>query len=212
VNLLEYHHAYEGGLRWRLDSEGIELEPGLHPRTGGEPATIRRIWGEWSPHIQHWSYVCGIPAELLLATVATESRRDLDPRQDRQEPGYVSDETTPERVSVGLCHPLISTARAVTGFACGRHWLQEPRNNLMIAALVIRGDAVMTGLDPILVAAKYNAGTIRETLSNPFRLRSTGDHLSRFASWYNDAVDVMHIKGSARDHAWMLAAHAEGLL
>jgi hypothetical protein len=215
TSLREWHRFAEGGLRWRLTTDGVELEPGFHPRTQGEPITIKRIWAKFGEDIQHWALMFGLPMELLLATVATESRADLDPAQDRKEPGYVSDEATTNRVSVGLCHPLISTARAVTGFAVGRAWLGVPRNNLMVAALVLRSDVLATRLDVPLCFAKYNAGALVESPKNPFRLRVTGDHISRALAFFNDAVAVLREKsphGCARDMGWLLEMQEGGLL
>jgi hypothetical protein len=213
--LHEYHDAFPGGLKWRLTQDGVQTEPGIHPRTDGAPVTIKRIWSAFSEDAQHWAFMLGLPVELILATVATESRADFDPRQDRKEPGYVSDEATPNRVSIGLCHPLISTARGVTGFAIGRNWLQVPRNNLMVAALVLRSDARATRLDIPKCFARYNSGTIAETQKNPFKMRSTGDHIMRGVKFYNDAVAVVREKAGdktvERDHEWLLATAMRGL-
>jgi hypothetical protein len=51
-------------------------------------------------------------------------------------------------------------------------------------------------MDPVLVAAAYNAGSLRKetATANPWRLRcyplNTGKHISRFVEWYGDACAV----------------------
>lgn len=205
--------GFAGSVKWRVDSDGVALEPGIYPRTDGPPATVTRIWSRWSSEIQHCAYIYSVPVELLMATIATESRADLDPKQDRKEPGYQSDEATPNRVSVGICHPLISTARAVTGFAVSRAWLTLPSNNIRVAAMVLRNDAPRTGFDPPLSFACYNSGGLSESNKNPFKLRSTGEHISRAVSFTNDAVVFLRERGGAkRDIQWLLSAYAAGVL
>lgn len=208
-----WHRYADGGVRWRADSLGIEVEGQGFQRTPGPIVTIAKLWDQWADPIQHWAHIFNVPVELLLMTAATESRRDLDPRQDLKEPGYVSDESTPHRVSIGLCHVLISTARGALGFAVGRQWLAVPRNNFMAAALVLRDDARTTGFDPILAAAKYNAGALRPSSENRFGLRVTGDHLDRAARWFGDAVTFIAAHGGAeRDWQWALKASASRVL
>jgi peptidoglycan LD-endopeptidase CwlK len=48
-----------------------------------------------------------------------------------------------------------------------------------------------TGNDPILVAACYNAGSLKPSGANRWGLRAHGDHLDRAARWYGDACEVM---------------------
>jgi hypothetical protein len=48
-----------------------------------------------------------------------------------------------------------------------------------------------TGFDPILVAACYNAGSLRETNANPWNLFTFGDHLNRSAEWIGDACFLL---------------------
>src|SRR5688572_1351497 len=194
--LREFHrYADHSQIRWRCDSVGLEIEGEGFQRTPGPPATIARIWENWSDHLQGFAWTLGVPVELLLATVATESSASLDPRQDRKEPGYVSDEATPNRVSIGICHLLIATARGVTGFAVGRAWLQVPRNNIFAAGLVIKDDARATRLDPVYMLAQYNAGGLRGSTKNRWGLRSYGNHLDRGVRFFGDAVAFIADKG-----------------
>lgn len=216
VTVREFHSAFDGGLRWRLQMDGVELEHVGTLRTSGEPLTIRKLWRDYGAPIQYAARQFGVPVELLLATIATESvtvHGLRDPKQVREEPGYRSDEATPHKVSVGLCHLLIETARGVLRYPVGRAWLGVPANNIWCAAAVIRDAADVHGFDVPRVAATFNAGTVAESVKNRWRMRSTGDHLDRFCAWYGDAVAVVRASGGCvRDHDWLLAAYDQGVL
>ncbi len=59
----------------------------------------------------------------------------------------------------------------------------------------------VTDYQPPLVAAAYNAGGLhpsREGDDNPWRLRSTGDHVSRFCRFFGDACAVAAEDGWGR--------------
>lgn len=66
---------------------------------------------------------------------------------------------------------------------------------------MIQGSLTRTGLDPILVAACYNHGSIGAGADNPWHLVTTGDHLNRASQWYGDACAVIGPlrKGQAMD-------------
>lgn len=216
TELRNFHEAFPGGVRWRITQDGVELEHVGTLRTSGEPLTVRKIWRDYGAPIQYAARQFGVPVEVLIATIATESivvNGVRDPKQAREEPGYKSDEATPHRISVGLCHILIDTARRVLRYPVGRAWLAVPANNIWTAAAVIRDAADLHGFDPILTAATYNSGTLAESIKNRWRLRSTSDHLDRFGAWTGDAVAVVRESGGcSRDFGWLLSAHASGVL
>ena len=214
--MTEWHTMFEGQ-PWRVASDGVELRHIGTMRTPGEPLTIRALWRQYRAEIQQWAHRYGVSVELLLATIATESipiNGIRDPKQVRLEPGFRSDDTTPHKVSVGLTHVLIETARRALGYhPLPRAWLQVPTNNLHAAAAIMRMDADRHGFDPIKVAACFNAGSLQDTSKNPWHLLVTGDHLDRFGRWFGDAVQVVRDSGGcARDHGWLLHAHVTGTL
>lgn len=76
--------------------------------------------------------------------------------------------------------------------------LYDVRTNIDLGTAVIRRQLRLTGDDPILVAAAYNAGGVYESSANPWRLRSHGNHLDRAARWYGDACAVLADAGVAQ--------------
>jgi peptidoglycan L-alanyl-D-glutamate endopeptidase CwlK len=49
-----------------------------------------------------------------------------------------------------------------------------------------------TGDDPLLVAAAYNAGSLKPSAENHWRIGSHGNHIDRAAEWYGDACAVIN--------------------
>ncbi len=210
--MLSAWRQYFGGIRWRLTPQGVDIEGSGIARTKGEPTTMRRYWSSWADEFMAACQATGVPIALLLMMVANENGAaqlgpdgSLDVLPVRREPGYVDDVTTPTRISVGPCHLLISTARAVMGDpAINRAWLQDIGHNILACAKYVAGAKAQTGFDPILAAAVYNAGSIREALpgESPYGSRwhiaayvpplgQGAPHLDRSAAWYGDACAVV---------------------
>lgn len=193
-----------GGVVWRVTPLGVEVEGEGVLRTRGEPITMRLYWAWWSRELQEASAETSVPIALLLMTLGTENGAFRpDPTGHpmvtpiRTEPGYVSDDTTPGRISVGPCHLLISTARAAMHRpVINRAWLLDVSNNVLACAHYIADQEPETQLDPILVAAAYNAGGLHSAPPGTLRgnrwwLRSTPSHLDRAGRWYGDACAVI---------------------
>jgi len=186
-----------GGQSWRLAQGGVVVGGEQAPRrTRGEPETIRRIWRTFRAPIEKCAAAYGVPAELILATIATESGGD--PRAVREEPGFVSDSATPHRVSAGLMQTLISTARETLAEpGLDRAALLDPETSLRAGTAYLRRQARLTNFDPPLVACAYNAGGLYPQAgeANPWKLRQypigTGRHADRFVAWFGDAVAVL---------------------
>jgi soluble lytic murein transglycosylase-like protein len=121
-----------------------------------------------------------VPAELIVATIATESRGNRD--AVRTEPDG--------RQSVGLMQTLLGTASEVMGRAVTADELRDPETSITAGAKYIRSQRSRTEFEPPLVAAAYNAGSLRESDRNRWRLASTEEHVDRFCRFYNDAVRV----------------------
>ena len=190
--LKDFHHAFEGGCQWRISANGCEvrgfdaLPPAVY-LTG-----LARSLDTFAAPAAAASREFSVPVELLCATMMTES--NARPAAVRKEPGYVSDDQTPHRISFGLCQLLISTAREAMGNPhIDRVWLTDPANNLRAAAAYIRRQKPKTGFDPPKVACAYNAGGCYEQKGqkNHWRMRQypigTSEHADRFVRWFNAA-------------------------
>lgn len=188
---LRQPHAYRDSVAWSLALKGILID-GREPETfGGEPRTVRGVWGRFSASIEAWALKFGTPVELIVATICTETGGD--PSSVREEPGYVSDTQTPGKVSPGLMQTLISTARGVLGDdAIDRGWLLAPDNSIRAGTACIASQWKVSHLDPPKVACAYNAGGIYYNASpeNRWRMRqypiNTSAHADRFVKWLNE--------------------------
>jgi hypothetical protein len=117
-----------------------------------------------------------VPVELLMACTLTESAAKNPEYSVREEPGYISDENTPARISAGICQLLISTARSIMKNAnIDRAWLFNPANSINACAAYIKFNRDSKGADwdPIYAACAYNAGGLYENQgeANRWKLR-----------------------------------------
>jgi soluble lytic murein transglycosylase-like protein len=182
-----FRRAFPGGVGWRTTKEGVLVEGEAEPRgTIGQPSTVRRIWRDFGADILRVSTEIGVPAELIVATIATESRGNPD--AERTEPDG--------RKSVGLMQTLLGTAEEAMGRPVSEAELRTPAISIEAGARYIRGQRARTDFEPPLVAACYNAGSIREDARNRWRLASTAEHVDRFCQFFNDAVRV------AKEDGW----------
>lgn len=195
----------QGTHRWRLTDRGLEVSEGGLLRTRGAPRTATHIIDTFSESLARFSREAGVLVELLIATIATESGGNSG--AVRLEPGYASDDATPYKISVGLCQTLIGVAREVmgpelkAGLVINRSWLYSPPNSICAGARCIARRRSLTNFDPPLVAAAYNAGSLRPSTRNPWGLICTddrnsdpsdgGDHVTRFVRFFNDAWAVL---------------------
>jgi hypothetical protein len=194
--MLEALHGFGNSVRWQVHTKGVSIEGTGVERTGGEPQTVRRVWDQFGGAIETWSGRFGVPAELIVATICTESRGD--PHSVREEPGYRSDAATPDRVSPGLMQTLITTARnALQDNSVDREWLLEPGNSIQAGTAYIASQMTRTNLDPPKVACAYNAGGIypNDGPDNRWKMRQypigSGAHADRFVRWFNDCAYAM---------------------
>ena len=111
----------------------------------------------------------------MVTTIAVESRGIVN--ASRTEPD--------DRTSIGLMQTLTGTASEVMGREVTAQELETPEISIEAGTRYIAKNWEVTKFDPILVAAAYNAGSLQPPRledTNPFRLRSTGDHLTHQAS------------------------------
>ena len=197
TDLTEYH-GFVDSVRWRLVADGVDIEGSGVERTAGAPATITRIWEAHAADINSAATEFNVPCAHILATIATESGGNAN--AVRQEPGFVSDAATPNKVSPGLMQTLISTARTALPADApniDRAWLLVPLNSIRAGTAYIASQKPSTELDPPRVACAYNAGSLchQPGAANRWKMRQypigTGEHCDRFVKWFNDAVHVL---------------------
>jgi Transglycosylase SLT domain len=162
MSLTEYHSKFAGGVRWKVTDCGVEVEgAGLVKYDNGMYARAAALCGKHVDAFAASSVKYGVPVELLMACTLTEGAAKNPETCVREEPGYLSDEKTPARISAGMCQLLISTARSIMKDPnIDRAWLFNPGNSLDACAAYIKSnhDLKSTDWDPILVACAYNAG------------------------------------------------------
>jgi hypothetical protein len=193
-------HGYRDSVRWRLTSEGIEIEGAGTERTDEHPQIADRAWELFADDVNRAAEAHGISSALILAGICTESAGG-DPRAVYEAPGYVSDESTPDRVCVGLMQTLLSTASHVVGKEVDREWLLQPENSIAAGAAYMEQQSDITHLDPPLVAAAWSVGALRHDPSDANRWRlqqgvmkacyGPGRYFDRFVHFFNDSVMML---------------------
>jgi hypothetical protein len=195
-----FHAVFDGGSRWRLTARGVEVEGRPLAGQAGGTQAAQNAFAWFGPEFRTAAIASEVPIELLVATACTEvlgntrryATRDAAMRAVREEPGYMSDDATPHRVSPGLMQTLISTAQQMMPeLRVTRDLLFEPQHAIRAGALYIRSQAPQTRLDPPAVACAYNAGALylQTGATNHWRMRQypigTPDHADRFVIFLN---------------------------
>jgi Putative peptidoglycan binding domain/Transglycosylase SLT domain len=190
------HRIFPSSVSWALTGDGISIDGAPPVGSGGQPLTVRRVWQSYGASITRWCGELGVPVELVIATICTESSGKAD--AIREEPGYISDEQTPARISAGLTQTLISTARQAMGMpSIDRVWLLDPDNAIRVGTTFIASQRAMTKFDPPVVACAYNAGCVKlnDGAENRWKMRQfpmgTGNHADRFVGFFNDCFAVL---------------------
>jgi len=200
-------HTFRDSVEWAVDPEGVLVDDADAPEVwGGPPQTVRRVWSDYEDAIRTWGRDFGVPVELIISTICTES--DGEARAIREEPRYVSDEQTPDRVSVGVMQTLIATARSTLEEPnIDRDWLLDPNNSIRAGTAYIAQQWKETHLDPPKVACAYNAGGLyyNDSPDNRWRMRQypigTSKHADRFVKWFNECFLMFDEDGGAPPHS-----------
>jgi hypothetical protein len=195
--LVKPHRHFDSSVTWALTPSGISVEGAPAQGTMGKPSTVRSIWQRYGDLCLAAARQYGVPVELIIATIATESGGD--PNARRAEP-RINDE------SVGLMQTLVGTARDATGRKNLRgDDLLDPRTSIEAGTAYIAQQRSSTWFDPPRVAAAYNAGSLRrdDADANRWKLvcfpRGTGKHIDKFVAWFCDCMQAGAIDGWAKD-------------
>ncbi len=186
--LMQQHRQFPDSSAWALTATGISIDGARAQGTVGQPSTVRRIWTDFGTVCAASAKKYGVPVELIVATIATESSGD--PTARRAEPA-IGDE------SVGLMQTLVKTARFATGkTGLSGSDLLDPAVSIDAGTAYIASQRGSTHFDPPRVAAAYNAGSIKrdDADANRWKMhcfpRGTGQHIDRFVAWFGDAMRV----------------------
>lgn len=192
---VEWKQGPYGGARWRLLPEGVHVEGDAGvARTVGEPVTVRKAWSLYGEMMKAECLKRGVPVEIGMAILCTESGRNLNPSATLVEPD--------QRVSSGIMQVLTATASQMLGRKVDVNELKNPMTSIAAGVAYLQHQKDKTWFDPILSAASYNAGGLyqaRPQDNNRFNLRSTGDHLERMIRWYGDVCFVAKADGWFKD-------------
>ncbi len=161
--LVKPHRVFPDSVTWKLQKGGIGIDGAAPLGTYGRPVTVRKIWAKYGEICATSARAYGVPVELVVATIATESSGDQNER--RREP-RINDE------SVGLMQTLVQTARSALGRRSLRaDDLLDPATSIAAGTAYIAQQRTQTHFDPPLVAAAYNAGSLRRDDSDKNRWR-----------------------------------------
>ncbi len=198
------HGAFDSTARWQLTPAGLSINGRSPEGTPGEPFTASQAMAFFGEEFRAAALEFGVPIELLVACACAEAGvhirrgREAARNSERREPGFVTYDTTPHRVSVGVMHTLISTARQTLRAPSLSHTdLRDPRTSIRAGASYIASQQPKTGYDPPLVGAAYNAGGVYDdpTPGLPYSLRdfpSGADrHVERFVAYFNDVCRLV---------------------
>lgn len=222
-----FHKPFFMAEGWKLTPLGVQMRWGGIERTEGKPRTVTWIWENHFTSINRWANHYKVPAELIIALIATESAPargapfyTRDPRSLRREKGFSSLGRTPGRISVGLTQITIATARAtlalegIESTLVDDGFLMNPDNGIRAGTALVarqaRGELcnIATLLDPPVVFAAYNAGGMYRMggFKNRWKMKQfplrTGVHVDRGIKYLNDAIAVLRTHRYAPSYGW----------
>jgi peptidoglycan L-alanyl-D-glutamate endopeptidase CwlK len=217
----DWHSMFGGrSWRYDSRGVYLRAAPTTPARTPGAPTTCQTIIDLYGPAIHKAAIDHNVPPELIVMTIATETaanrRSDFTGAPTfAWEPNVKVEDVHPPTFgdySVGPMQTLATSARDVIRrlglpypdpFAIAPYIRQRPNPapaqhplyaggpNIDIGTAEIRSRIAKTGLDPILIAAAYNAGGVYESEQNEWHLRSAHDHLDRASKWFGDACFIL---------------------
>lgn len=216
VDETDWAHPFEGR-PWRVDGQGIylkERDGGAVPiASAGNPVTCGAILERFGPWIAKFAEKHGVPPQLLVMTIATETgiyRKHgfTGPKTFRWEahlpdfsagPMQILSGTarwTNEKAKLGLADSLFPTFDRKPNPIPTDLALYDPEVALDIGAAYLRWqmDRYKTS-NPMVISAAYNAGSLKKSSSKSWGIHYHGDHLDRAAEWFGDACSLLQEAG-----------------
>lgn len=198
-----------GGKAWRVGPDGIFFDGADQAqRSPGKMVTCPQIVALYGREIADACRAHGVPPELVVMTIAAETGMYMTdgftgPATFRWEPKLTDYSAGPMQVLSKTAQNL--NKKFVLGFEAadfpsfaakpnpvsGNLAMFKASTSIACGTAMIREGLPQTGTDPILVAARYNAGSLFADPGNPWGLVVTGDHLDRCAQYYGDACATL---------------------
>lgn len=167
-------HSVFGGIEWSVQGQRVKLRSGT---PSGSVDGVAQCMLRYGDSIKRWADRYNISRAALLATAITES-------------GCTNPAGSSDGLSSGPTQVTASTCSAITGLSqstCRTRMHSNPDFSFEVAARYM-ASSYQRGQhnnDPPKIAAAYNAGSIRRTSQNRWRMVTTGNHIDRFVSAYN---------------------------
>jgi len=177
------------GVTWRIDENGlVVLDDGR--RLMGSRIFARSCFLQHGESFRRWAtaYSKNLTVAHLVATAITESGCS-----EAEAQGSVDGKSTGLMQVTGYTCETLLPLLGLSGMKerdCLKKMAEDPDFSIELAAAYMTHPAQvqLTDLDPPKVAAAYNAGGLYFDAANPWRLRSTGNHIDRFVAAYNSYV------------------------
>lgn len=155
--------------RWHI-SDGFIFVDGTVPYLGTGLLSLKVASLKYNPVIMEYASKYKVnPILILTLSMMYSKNNEIDPTRISIDPGWVSDNSTPNRVRIGLTGIRLSTARQldVSTEMFTRHDLIDERTNIRcacmwIARLQTRPIIISNSNDPILLFASWDAGGVRK--------------------------------------------------
>ena len=180
----EFHNYGSGEVFWRKTEQGVEIQGQGYVRWhANKLRQVRAVVRTYLPIATREAERFEIPREYILATILTESGGN--PFAYRYEPRL-------DQSSLGVMQVLEGTAESLGLDDPER--LFDPEICIHYGAKLIAEQSRFTLLDPVLVAAAYNAGRIAPG-SNKWNLRMFDDYAGKWVRFYNDVMELLREVG-----------------
>jgi hypothetical protein len=164
---------------------------------------IAPTWRRYGHLISAAAVRHGVPAEVILASIVDESGGKA--HAVATNPGYVSDATTPSKVSLGLGQMLLSTARKIAPEKrLDRAAMFDPATAIDLVARYHARFYRATGFDPRLVAWTYLAGSAPSLRAGERWYPRNQRHAARYTAVFE--ASVAHLATQANRPAVSFAA------
>lgn len=169
----KFHRVF-GSIAWAVKDQRVRLKNGV-PRSSVK--AISRCMQRYGASIRKYADARKLSRASVVATAITES-------------GCSNPKGSSDGLSSGPMQVTASTCAAVTGLSrstCRVRMHTKPSFSFDVGTRYMASSFQRNQhrRDPPKIAAAYNAGSIRKSFKNRWRMVSTGNHIDRFVNAYN---------------------------